>query len=32
MAVLLDTGRHLQPDNTALIREIIAARSKRRSI
>ena len=32
MAVLLDTGRHLQPDDAALIREIIAARGNRRSI
>jgi hypothetical protein len=32
MAVLLDTGRHLQPDDDALIREIIAARGNRRPI
>jgi hypothetical protein len=32
MAVLLDRGRYLQPSDTALIREIIAARKNRGSI
>lgn len=32
MAVLLDTGRHLQPGDTALIWEIIASRRNRRTM